>query len=86
MDKRYDSICDSLMRGNEIQFVSNFEQFFLMPYWDTNTICGFYIVKRYSYDMTVLNRKTLKEYSIQGKRFIDIVEDLDIIDSDFKID
>ena len=86
MDKRYDSICESLMRGNEIQFVYNSEQFFLMPYWDKNTICGFYIGKSYGNDMTVLNRKTLKEYSIQGKRFIDIVEDLDIIDSDFKID
>lgn len=86
MYKRYDSICDSLMRGNEIQFVYNSEQFFLMPYWDNNIICGFYIGKSYGNDMTVLNRKTLKEYSIQGKRFIDIVEDLDIIDSDFKID
>ena len=28
MYKRYDSICESLMRGNEIQFVYNSEQFF----------------------------------------------------------
>ena len=86
MDKRYDSICESLMRGNEIQFVYNSEQFFLMPYWDNNIICGFYIGKSYGDDMTVLNRKTLKDYSIQGKRFIDIVEDFDIVDSDFKIE
>ena len=59
---------------------------FLMPYWDNNIICGFYIGKCYGDDMTVLNRKTLKDYSIQGKRFIDIVEDFDIVDSDFKIE
>ena len=73
----FDEMIETLDRGNEIEFIFNTKNYFLLPHWKDDKIKGYDIGEAFSEDYKVcVDKEILGNYIIDGYIFRDIVGDL----------
>ena len=77
--KSVEEMCETLLRGNEIQFSYNSQLFCIFSHFEGECITGYDIEKAYE-DLTFVKLSDLKNFLILGKRFEDIFDSIIIID------
>ena len=84
MSITFESLCDSLERGNEIEFQYNDKKYSIFPNWVDNTIIGYYIGIMYG-EYDIVCRNQLREYKIESESFIDLIDKIIILNSSIPV-
>ena len=77
---------NSFHRGNEIEFAYNSKKYFLLPYWHKNIVIGALFGEQMMNKETIcLSWDELYNLDIQGSKFGDIINLIDILWTNFEI-
>ncbi len=81
----FEDFYNTILRGNEIEFVYNKKQFYIIPYYDINgKVIGACLGEASSdNDMLCLSSDELYKASVENSIFNLILEEIDIIWSNF---
>lgn len=78
--KSYDELCESIKRGNEIQFKFGEKLYFICPHWNNSVIDGCIIGECYSDSFDIIDIKNLYCYVIQDTTFYKAFSTIEIVD------
>lgn len=75
-----EALCDTLKRGNEIEFQYNDKKYSIFPNWINEEINGYYIGEMYG-EYHIIDLSHLWDYKFGDELFSDILDQLVILDS-----